>query len=75
MKTAQLKISDGKPFIDGNYEFKMSDMAVMSEDQIVTKDITFSWCLESPNSISDDEAIKIMAEKIKNDFIEFAKKK
>lgn len=78
MKTVILKTNaHGAPYLSGNYEFKLSDYTLVTEDEIPIKTITFGWSVEKPSNLdssySDEELFEILAEKLRKDFLDFCK--
>ena len=74
--TPQLKVQDGKLIVDGKFDFEFGKPVYDTSDYIPTIDITFKWCPEIPLNaqllIKDNQHIEIelIAEKLKQDFIE-----
>ena len=80
-----------QPIIDGNFKFKMSDklspyegsitktdnpkISLLDNDYIPTKTIEFEWSMECPEGIEDTIVIELLAERLKQDFINFSTQK
>ena len=69
----QIKIQDGKPVIEGDFQFKLGAPIYSPLTYMPVIDITFKWCpevsMEAQLALKDNEAIEIIAEKLKQDFI------
>ena len=69
-----IKFKNGTPFVEGNYDFKVSS-EVDYTNLIPTKDITFKWNVEMEQDINvnENEAFEMLAEQLKCDFLKFLK--
>jgi hypothetical protein len=69
----QIKMQDEKPAIEGNFEFKFGAPVYNPLTYAPVIDITFKWCpevsMEAQLALKDNEAIELIAEKLKQDFI------
>jgi hypothetical protein len=72
--TPQLKIQEGKLIVDGNFEFEFGKHLYNPSTDTSTMDITFKWCpevsMEAQSLMKDNQYVELMAEKLKQDFIE-----
>jgi hypothetical protein len=75
--TPQLKLQDGKPVVEGNFEFKLGKHLYNPLTNMPTIDITFKWCpevsMETQKAMKEDQYVELVAEKLKQDFIEYFK--
>ena len=73
----QLKLQDGKPIIEGNFEFSIGQPIYNPANFMPTIDITFKWCPEVPietqKAMEEDQYVELIAEKLKQDFIQYIK--
>ena len=73
----QLKVQDGKLIVDGNFEFELGKPLYNPSTNIPTIDITFKWCpeasMEAQSLMKDKQYIELIAEKLKQDFIQVLK--
>ena len=79
-RTAKVKFKQDKgfePYIEGNYEFKISNEFTYSDNFVPMKDVSFGWSIEIMQDIStlqkEEEAFEMLAEQLKNDFLVFLK--
>jgi len=74
-----IKIVDvgGAFIIKGDIEFELSEKSFLNEDNTdVYKYMRFRWSPEGPSNFPwDDKNIEMVAEKLKQDFIEFINQK
>ena len=73
----QLKLQDGKPVIEGNFEFSFGQPVYNPSNYMPTIDITFKWCpevsMETQKSMEEDQYVELIAEKLKQDLIQYIK--
>jgi len=73
----QLKLQDGKPFVEGNFEFSLGKPIYNPANYIPTIDITFKWCpevsIETQKVMKENQYPEVIAERLKQDFIEYLK--
>jgi len=81
MKAPKIKFKQDlsfEPYIDGDFEFKISENAIYSPtDFSPVKEITFGWCPDVPQNellvYGEGKIIELISDKLKNDFINFIK--
>jgi len=75
--TPQLKLQDGKPVIEGSFEFSFGKPVYNPANYMPTVDITFKWCpevsMETQKAIKEEQYAELIAEKLKQDFIQYIK--
>ena len=75
--TPQLKLQDGKPVVEGNFEFSLGKPIYNPANYMPTIDITFKWCpevsTETQKVMKENQYAEIIAEKLKQDFIKYFK--
>jgi hypothetical protein len=73
----QLKLQNGKPIIEGNFEFSLGQPMYNPTTFMPTVDITFKWCpeitMETQLAIEKNQYVELVAEKLKQDFIDYIK--
>jgi len=73
-KTPVLNFKDNKPYVDGNYEFTISDGAIY-DNQVAYKHISFKWSVEMGQNMKflqrENELYEMLAEKLKQDFLKY----
>jgi len=80
MKTVKMTFQDGKILVDQDYEFVVSDEIYFSSDLTPYKEVKFRWNLDLQEMIEDapekeEELLQQVADKLKQDFISFMRKK
>ena len=75
--TPQLKLQDGKPIIEGKFEFSFGISVYNPVNYVPAIPITFKWCpeisMEAQLAIKENQYAELIAEKLKQDFIEHIK--
>jgi hypothetical protein len=75
--TPQLKLQDGKPVVEGNFEFSLGKPVYNPANYMPTIDITFKWCpevsMEIQKVMEENQYAEVIAEKLKQDFTEYLK--
>jgi hypothetical protein len=75
--TPQLKIQDGKPVIEGNFEFSFGKPSYNPTNYMPTIDIIFKWCpevsIETQKAMNEYQYAELIAERLKQDFIQCIK--
>jgi hypothetical protein len=67
---------NGKVKIEGNFEFSKGDYLILnSSDGIPFMNITFKFSPEKPDDVLQQDAIELLAEKLKQDFIKYTQNK
>lgn len=72
-----IKIENGELKVEGEFQFVLSPTTI-NKDFYPVKRVSFDWCVELIQSVSDefgeDVIIEKLAEKLKQDFIKLNKK-
>ena len=75
--TPKLTLKNGVPFVDGYFDFFVEKKLKINKFGDPTFNISFKWSPELETEISsqysEEELLSLMAEKLKQDFIQFAK--
>jgi hypothetical protein len=67
---------NGKVKIEGNFEFSKGEQLILDlSDGIPFMNITFKHSPELPADVLQEDAIELLAEKLKQDFIKFNQNK
>lgn len=73
----QITIQDGKPVIEGDFNFKFGKPVYNPLTYAPIIDITFKWCpevsMEAQLVMKHGQSIELIAEKLKEDFIQHLK--
>ena len=71
----QLKLQDGKPVIEGKFEFSVVQPVYNPANFMPTVDVTFKWCpevsMETQRVMENGQYAELIAEKLKQDFIQY----
>jgi hypothetical protein len=67
---------NGKVKIEGNFEFSKGEHLILDlSDGIPFMNITFKFSPELPTDVLQEDAIELLAEKLKQDFIKYNQNK
>ena len=74
--TPKIIKENGKEKIEENFEFSKGDHLILDlNDGIPFINITFKFSPEKPADVLQEDAIELIAEKLKQDFIKYAQHK
>lgn len=77
MKTQapKIKLENGELKIEGDFKFELSPSILTEDECDIIKKITFELNFDMPQSFNEDEALEMLGEKLKQDFLRFSKSK